>query len=879
MKKLILIDSHALIHRAFHALPPMTSPKGMATNAVYGFTSVLLKTIKDLQPDYIAAAFDLAGPTFRHEEFAEYKAHRVKAPDELYAQIPLVKDLLTALGIPVFEKEGFEADDIIGSLAEKSKHEKDVQTIIMTGDLDTLQLVEGEKVVVLTLKKGVSDTIIYDEKTVRGRFNLTPEQLPDYKGLKGDPSDNIPGVPGVGDKTAQALLKEYKTLGNLYEKLGSTKEDTKKKTDKKSTFSEKLIEKLRENKDQAFFSKRLAMIIRDVPVEFSLQRTAWRKHVNKDRIDDILRELGFASLIRRVDEALSGSTSESPRQSAMVLDSPKNMAGITEISASEIPTGVPMAIWLCTDETGATIERISLAKNQESSAYLSIKNGELPKEVAHTNPLIGHDLKGFLRNLIKAGKPLPESVADTRIAAWLLQPDAKRYELDWIYQSTLGSRPESDPRAKAVSIWKLYEKLKKEMIATGVINVFEDIEMPLLPVLARMEERGIMIDTKELSDLAKLVTKELLVREKKIYKLAGGEFNINSPQQLGEVLFKKLSLKGKVRKTSGGALSTAAPELEKMSEEHPIIDLVLEYRELQKLKTTYIEPFPLLIDPRDGRLHTNYNQAGAGTGRLSSLDPNLQNIPTRTELGQQFRKAFVAAPDHELVAFDYSQLELRIMAHLAQDKKMMTAFKNGEDIHTRTAVEIFKVEPKDVTKDMRRQSKVLNFGIIYGMGSLGFARAAGVSRTQAKEFIERYFAEFSGVADFMEQTKREVARTGYAKTIFGRRRPLPDIHSTTPQFRAQAERMAINHPAQGTEADLIKLAMVRVDDWIRNEGLETQVKMLLQVHDELVFEISKKMVEKAIPAIRKIMEEAYAFDVPLVVEAKKGANWAEMEKI
>ncbi|MEK7194829.1 MAG: DNA polymerase I [Patescibacteria group bacterium] len=876
MKKLILIDSHALIHRAFHALPPMTSPKGIMTNAVYGFTSVLLKTIKDIKPDYIAAAFDLAGPTFRHEEFAEYKAHRVKAPDELYAQIPLVRRILESFGIPIFEKAGFEADDIIGSLAEKSKREKEVQTIIMTGDLDTLQLVVGNKVVVLTLKKGMSDTILYDEKAVKERFDLSPEQMPDYKGLKGDPSDNIPGVTGVGDKTAQTILKEYETIENLYKEIKSptTKKD---KDNKKHSLSEKLIQKLLENKDQAFFSKKLATIIRDVPVDFSLKKTAWRDHLNKAGVDDMLQELGFASLIRRVDESLNGSETEKVQQTAITFG--PSSSKVSEISKSNIPTGTPAAISLVTDESGNKIEGLSLTNDPDSAMYLPISNGDIPLGVSGLNPLIGHDLKNFLRGLIRAGKSLPEKVADTRIAAWLLQPDTKRYELDWIYQSALNSRPESDPRAKSISVWRLYGKLRKEMESADLVKVFEEIEMPLLPVLARMEERGIAIDEKELSDLSKLVNKELTDREGKIYKQAGGEFNINSPQQLGEILFEKLNLKGRVRKTGGGALSTAAPELEKLREEHPIIDLVLEYRELQKLKTTYIEPFPILIDKRDGRLHTTYNQTGAGTGRLSSQDPNLQNIPTRTELGQQFRKAFIAAPGHKLVAFDYSQLELRIMAHLAQDKKMMAAFRNGEDIHTRTAVEIFKVDPKDVTKDMRRQSKVLNFGIIYGMGSLGFARAAGVSRNQAKEFIERYFAEFSGVANYIERVKKEVARTGYAKTIFGRRRPLPDIHSTTPQFRAQAERMAVNHPAQGTEADLIKLAMVRVDEWIRKEDLEKDVRMLLQVHDELVFEISEKLTKEVTPKIRKIMEDAYKFDVPLIVDAKEGINWAEMKKI
>lgn len=872
MKKLVLIDSHALIHRAFHALPPMTSPEGLATNAVYGFTTVLLKMIRELKPDYLAAAFDLAGPTFRHEEFVEYKAHRAKAPDELYNQIPLVRRLVEGFGIPVFEKEGFEADDIIGTIAEKTRREKNVQTIIMTGDLDTLQLVAGERVVVLTLKRGLSDTVTYDEKAVRERYGLTPEQLPDYKGLTGDPSDNIPGVPGIGDKTARTILEKAGTLEELYKnKAGGIKI---------SGISEKLLAKLAENKDQAFFSKRLATIIRDVPLDFSLEKSAWRKQVDRLALDTLFHELGSASLIKRTRETLEGETPDKgPKTSPQQLP-----FGEVEISVQDFHETGPTAIApvYLADESKLgeqKIQGLSFAVDGRTARYVPVPDGKIPPAVADCNPLIGHDLKPILRELVDRGRPLPRQIMDTRIAAWLLRPDAKRYEFEWVYQAVFNRPPGSDPRTRAAEEWQLHERLTESLKSANLTKLFEEIEMPLVPVLARMESRGIAVDARVLAGLAKLVTKEIAAREKKIYKLAGGEFNLNSPQQLSELLFEKLGLKGKVRKTGGGALSTAAGELDKLRDESPIIDLILEYRELQKLKTTYIEPFPALISPADGRVHTTYNQAGAGTGRLSSQDPNLQNIPTRTELGQQFRKAFTAKPGYLLVAFDYSQLELRIMAHLAQDEKMMAAFKKGEDIHTRTAVEIFRVKPDEVTKDMRRQAKALNFGIIYGMGSLGFARAAGVSRNEARGFIERYFAEFSGVAGYLEQVKKETRRLGYAETLFGRRRPLSDITSSAPMFRAQAERMAVNHPAQGTEADLIKLAMVRVDEWVQKEHLDDDVRMLLQVHDELVFEIAEKRIAEMIPKIKKIMESAHRFDVPIVVDTKEGKNWAEMEKI
>lgn len=814
-KKLILIDGHALVHRAFHALPPLTSPKGVVTNAVYGFAAVLLKILKDFKPEYVVATFDLAGPTFRHEEFADYKAHRDKAPDELHAQVPLVKDMLKGFGIPIFEKEGFEADDMIGSLAIKANEEKGLQVIIMTGDLDTLQLVKGDDIVVCTLKKGVSDTIVYDEQEVRKRYELDPEQLADFKGLKGDPSDNIPGVPGIGEKTASALLKEFTTLEKLYAAVESG-------TDHK-LLTAKLRQKLQDNKDMAFFSKRLATIIRDVPTDFKLKETEWKKHVQRETLESFFKDLGMASLVKRLPEAL-GETQ--PEQASLL----------------ESPVSVP-------DE----------------------HHGEFPV-VDDQGVMVGYDLKP----LLKEGKVSSTKLFDLKIAAWLLAPDARDYDFARIYSSFMGRAAPASPSAQ--DMLKLKDVLWDDLKARGLTKVFEDIEMPLIPVLAAMEQRGIAINTPSLSKLLTKTNEELGKLEKKIYGYAGGSFNINSPAQLGDVLFEKLALKGKVRKTSGGARSTAAPELEKLREEHPIIDLILEYRELQKLKTTYIEPFPQLVGS-DKRIHTTYNQVGAATGRLSSQDPNLQNIPTRTELGQQFRQAFIAEKGYQLVAFDYTQLELRIVAHLAQDRTMINVFRKNEDIHTRTAAEIFKVAPDKVTKDMRRTAKVLNFGIIYGMGSMGFARASGVGRDEARAFIDAYFQEFKGVAQYMETTKRLAAKQGYVSTLFGRRRPLPDIASTLPQLKAQAERMAINHPVQGTEADLIKLAMIAVDTALDARGWRNDVRMLLQVHDELVFEIKDRLVSEAAALIKETMEKVHTLDVPLTVDAKAGPNWSDMETL
>ena len=717
-EKLVLIDGNALVHRAFHALPPtLVSSKGVLTNAVFGFSSILLKIIKDIKPEYIVATFDLVGPTFRHEQFDQYKAKRVKAPQELYDQIPLVKRIVEALGIPIFEKQGYEADDVIGTLATRAKKEKDVQTIIATGDMDTLQLVDDDKVVVFTMRKGFNDTIIYDEKTVMERYGLKPSQLADYRGLKGDPSDNIPGVPGVGEKTATKLIQEFGNLEALFA-------------------SPNVPEKIKIHKDAAFFSKQLSQIVCNLDIDFDLPKATWRNHVNIQKLEELFAEFGFKSLVKRLQEVNLG------------------------------------------------VQEILL--------------------------------------------------------------------------------PETD--------------LEEQFAEQGNKKVYETIEKPLMPVLADMQKWGIKIDVPVLEALLKKTNQELGELESRIYKQAGMTFNINSPGQLATILYDKLELKGRVRKTAGGARSTAAPELEKLRDEHAIIDLIMQYRELQKLKTTYIEPFPLLVAP-DGRIHTTYDQGGTTTGRLSSRDPNLQNIPIRTQLGQEFRKAFVAEPGYRLVSCDYSQIELRIVAHMAKDTKMILAFQNGEDIHTRTASEILNITPDSVTKEQRRQAKALNFGIIYGMGTMGFARATGLDHNRAREFIDAYLKEFSGVAAYMERTKQFANDRGYVETLFGRRRAIPELHSTMPQVQAAGERMAINMPIQGTAADLIKMAMIEIFKYLNSAYKGGEARMLLQVHDELVFEIKKDLAAVVAPKLQKIMETVHTFSVPIVVDVKVGDNWAEMTPI
>ncbi|MEK7638269.1 MAG: DNA polymerase I [Patescibacteria group bacterium] len=875
MKKLVLIDSNALVHRAFHALPPLSSPTGQPTNAVYGFTSLLLKMIGDLKPDYIVATFDLAGPTFRHEEYEQYKAQRVKAPDELYEQIPAVKRILTAMGIPILAKEGFEADDVIGTISAQTQDLPNLQTVIVTGDLDTLQLVHGRTVVVFTLRKGMSDTVMYDEDGVRERYGIAPSQVADLKGLKGDPSDNIPGVKGIGEKTAIILVQKFGDIETLYKEL----EKPEFAADKKEGISENLRAKLLDQKDMALFSKKLSTIVRDVPVSFDLEAADWHRHLDMPALEQLCKEFGFTSLMKRINTAL-GATVKATTTQALDLDGARQPALSRAILVSK-PEKLPEASEAAVHGviSGGVLQTLYITTDGTAVYALSEPTPQvLAETLTRFKTIIGHDLKPIIKLMPDPALLVGYSLMDTRIASWLANPEQRDYALQRVYYEVAALMLDEDQSTWPIAIWQLRPLLWDHLKSMDMLMVLTDIEMPLVPILASMEQAGIRVDTAHISDLLEMASTEVAKLEAHIYKLAGGEFNINSPAQLGEILFTKLGLKGRVRRTGGGALSTAASELEKLRDEHPIVEQILQYRELNKLKTTYIEPFPSLV-AADGRLHTTYNQTGTATGRLSSSDPNLQNIPTRTELGQRFRTAFVAPEGYRLLSLDYSQLELRIVAHIAHDETMIEAFRSGEDIHTRTACEVFGVAPIQVDRDMRRQAKVLNFGIIYGMGVLGFARAAGIGRDAAKRFIDEYFTRFSGVAKYMEHTKAEAFERGYVTTLLGRRRPLPDINNRIPQLAAQAERMAINHPIQGTGADLMKLAMIAIERHLREQGSNCPARMLLQVHDELVFEVEEGAVEETARVLAHIMETTYKLDVPLVADAKAGMNWAEMKPL
>ena len=888
MKKLVLIDGHALVHRAFHALPPsMASAKGVLTNAVFGFTSLLIKMIKELNPDYIVATFDLAGPTFRHEEFAEYKIHRQKTPDELHAQLPLVKEVLTAFGIPIFTKPGFEADDVIGAIAERAKKTNDLQVVIMTGDLDTLQLVEGDRVVVFTLRKGVTDTVIYNEKEVFNRYGLKPSQIVDFKGLKGDPSDNIPGVPGIGDKTASTLMQAFGNMEGLYKAVEKGKI--------KPPLSEKLVQKLRENKEMAFFSKKLATIIRNVDLDFSLGNAKWLEFFDRDKVNKVLQEFGFYSLIKRLDEIRSISKQPSLDMAPeVIVEKAKERSRHTNLTTKKEVLSLFQEITSSKDlifhVNGGHIYIINKAGvtfSLDTKLLVTDVGAEFKKLMEDRSiKKSGHNLKELSKFMLGLGVRIAGHYFDPKLAAYLLNSDIKDYSLGIIYYNEFEDNFELSSSSTEIGaeyypqvVVKLRDKLFSKLKNEKLLKVFEDIEVPLSLVLAEMELAGVKVDTKSLGTMLKSLNKGLSRLEKDIYDSCGGPFNINSPQQLSQMLFETLQLKGKVNKTGKGALSTAASELEKLAGEHPVIEMILKYRELQKLKTTYVEPFPAYVNKETSRLHTTFNQTGAATGRLSSQDPNIQNIPIKTELGQEFRKIFVSERGYSLVSFDYSQLELRIAAHVAKDDKMLAAFNRGEDIHTRTAAEIFGVKAEEVTSAMRRQAKVMNFGLLYGMGVLGFQRASGVSREKAKEFIQKYMKEFFGIAEYMRKIKFTAGEKGYVETIFGRKRKLPEINSGIPMLVAQAERMAINMPIQGTAADLIKLAMIKISDSINTEYEKNEVRMLLQVHDELLFEIKKGKEKDISKKIADIMGNSYKLDVPLTVDVKYGDNWRDLKPL
>ena len=790
---LVLIDSHAIIHRAYHALPDLTDSKGNPAGALYGLASMLVKLVKDLAPDYVVAAYDLAGPTHRHEVYKEYKGKRAKIEDPLVEQLTTSRNIFAAFGIPVYEAKGFEADDIIGTLAEALKAK--YRVVIASGDMDTLQLVEGKDVQVFTLRKGLSDTVLYDEDAVIERYGFGPEHIADYKGLSGDPSDNIIGVPGIGAKTATKLIQTYGSVEKIYKKINNKKITLAEW--KELGITERILNLLREHQEEAEFSKVLATIRRDAPVTFDPEGAHWEKNFSPEVAKKIMNGLGFRSLVPRLEQLAAGSVQEAD---------------------SEIET--------------ASRGVVQAASSVDTTSQLF-------KEAA--------------------------------VLCFLLNPETTNPSFDDI-AAAAGTENLEDAHAE------LLARVKKE----NLLGVFESIEQPLIAVIDTMNANGVAIDAAYLKKLSTEYHAELDRLAKNIYQKAGKEFNINSPKQLGDVLFVHMGItQVRAKKTATGQLSTKESELVKLKDAHPIVADVLEYRELAKLLGTYIDAIPPYLD-REGRLHTTFIQTGAATGRFASKNPGIQNIPIKTELGRRIRNAFVAPPGSTLLTFDYSQIELRLAAILSGDENLSEIFKKGGDVHAAVAARVFGVPEDKVEREMRRRAKVINFGILYGMGVNALREQLGTSREEAQAFMNRYFETFAGLAEYLTKTKAEATRVGYTMTLFGRKRYFPGLKSKLPFIRASNERMAINAPIQGTQADVIKLAMLRIHDEIEKH-FSGSAKMVLQIHDELMFEVEQSAVDDFAPVARHAMESVMSVEqtngVPIIVSGSVGQNWGEMEEL
>lgn len=779
-KRIVLLDAHAILHRAYHALPEFTSSKGEPTGALFGLSTMLMSVAKELKPDYIFAAFDLPKPTYRHEAYADYKAGRKKVDDNLVKQFIRARDVLKSFNVPIYEKEGFEADDILGTICEKTADDKNIEIVIASGDMDTLQLVKGKKVQVYTLKKGIKDTILYDEAGVVERYGFKPELLPDYKGLRGDASDNIIGVPGIGEKTATTLITTFGGIEKMYKALSKGVEKFIE-----AGITERIVKLLEENKEEAEFSKMLGTIRKDVPIDFVLPEKNWKEGIDQNRVKTMFQDLEFRSLGGRLNDILGIVAEADPEKELEKVD--------------------------------------------------------------------------------------PKELQDTAVALWVLDSNLTNPTLEDIYTYT---KKQNLADARKV----IFEKISADKLNF----ILENIERPLIPIIDQMQKNGVKIDVEFLNNLSEKYHVELSALEKAIYEKAGMEFNINSPKQLAEVLFDKLQLTYKgMRKTSTGKYSTKEEVLEKLAEEHDIANKILEYREFQKLLSTYIDALPAAVQ-EDGRIRATFLQNGTTTGRLSSQNPNLQNIPVGTEKGKVIREAFVAEKGTKLLALDYSQIELRIAAFLSGDEKLISAFKNGVDIHTAVAAEVFDTTPDKIDKEMRRRAKVINFGILYGMGVSALQKNLGTDRKTAQAFYDKYFEKYPGLGKYMENTKAEASKNGYTETLFGRRRYFEGIKSPLPFIRAQAERMAINAPIQGTQADLIKIAMAKIDDYLRGEELLDRVKLILQIHDELIYEVDEKIISELPEKIKKIMENILTPEqtsgIPIVAEFATGYSWGKMEK-
>ncbi len=852
--RLFLIDSYGFIFRAYHArarsaAPPMRTTTGLSTEAVYIFHNMVRKLRASYQPEYIAAIFE-SGKTFREEAFAGYKANRTEMPPDLGEQIPYIRRLLEAMRIPVLQYPGFEADDVIGAIARRASEQFDV--VIVSSDKDMLQLV-NERV---HMFNPVKEDVWYDPATAEEYMGVKPAQVADLLALMGDSVDNIPGAPGIGEKGAQSIITRFGSVESALERAA----EVEKKTYRES---------LQNNREQILMSKRLATIDTTVPVEFEMANLA-AQEPDIAELKKVYKELEFYSLLKEV-----GPTEDShTRDYATIATREEAVAYGASLAKLDPATPIAFAIE-STVEGDLPLTMLGVSSQPGVARALSIDFIDALKPVLEDErrTKIAHDVKAVTLELAKHGVEARGFRHDVMLYAFLLCADPSACSPSTLAERYLDRKLGAAAEQHADLAVTLAERLAPEIDQQGFREIYESIDLPLAGVLARMEQLGIRVDPAQLRVLSGELDTDIQRLSAEIYELAGKPFNINSPAQLGKILFEDLNLPAPVKYGKGKTISTAADVLEGLAAEHEIARKVLDYRQLTKLKGTYIDALPELIDPKTGRLHTTFNQAGAATGRLSSSNPNLQNIPIRTELGREIRAAFVPREGWKLVVADYSQIELRLLAHMSHDPVLVDAFRRGEDIHTRTAAEVFRVPPLMVTSEMRRNAKAVNFGIVYGQTPFGLATSLGIDRKEAELYIQTYFELHAGVKKFIQKTIAEVRESGFAPTLFGRKRPIPDMHSRNPNARSFAERTAVNTPLQGTAADLIKLAMIRIDEILRREKLET--RMLLQVHDELLFESPPAEAEQVSKMVKREMENVHKLDVPLIVDVGIGENWRD----
>ena len=862
MKKLLILDSNSILNRAFYGVRYLSAKDGTPTNAIYGFLNILLKLIKEQEPDYICAAFDVKAPTFRHKQYEGYKAQRKPMPEGLAAQMPLAKDVLRAMGVTILEKEGYEADDIIGTVA-KLCEESEISCFIATGDKDDLQLASDKTKVILTVtKSGYNETIIYDDKAVKEKYHVTPTEFIDVKALMGDPSDNIPGVKGVGEKTAMSLIEKHHSIEYIYENIDGI------------GLKGAMLQKMKDGREMAFMSKELATINRNTPIEFNAEECVFDGFENNGELYEILKRLELNSIIKKLD--LSGG--DNVKESEDIF---KDFS--YQVGDKNMINGDKVTVML--DFDGDNIS--SAAVGAGNNAVVLNEQDDI-KELLEDDSIakVMFDVKEAIVKL--NGRIDIKNISDdTAIAAYLVDPAKNEYTIEKLaseYFGTVIEKPEvkqlsllddvetdrSEYLAKcAVALGVLNERIGDKIKENGQEKLYQEVELPLVTVLAHLEINGFLVDDNQLKEFADKLGEKIDALTNEIYMLAGEEFNINSPKQLGVILFEKLELKP-VKKTKTG-YATNADVLEKLRDKHPIVNFIMEYRQLAKLKSTYCDGLTAVVNPNTHRIHSVFTQTVTVTGRLSSTEPNLQNIPTRTELGREIRKMFVAKDGYVLVDADYSQIELRVLAHIANDETMINAFRNNEDIHAVTASQVLGIPLEDVTKEQRSSAKAVNFGIVYGIGEFSLAQDLHISVKEAKAYIESYLEKYHGVRNYMESIKEQAKKDGYVKTMLNRIRYIPELKSPNYNIRQFGERVALNTPIQGTAADIIKLAMVRVDNRLINEGLKS--KLILQVHDELIVEAHKDEVDKVKQILSEEMQGAMELNVPLKVDMSTGHSW------